>query len=336
MKNKTYQSKLFAVLIVSFLMMFLVSCESGKNSIGKPSEIVVVTDTKAQWDGALKDTLTRFFYQFYPGLPQAEPSFTLVNIPKESFIQMFKRNRSILIIEVDEHIGKARIEYKQNQWAEPQVIVNIAGPTTESVLTAFEQNKNRIYEIYSGIEYQRLHQAYKFAEDKKVLSELSAKIGIYLTIPSGFEIATQTDSFIWLRKEINKNSQGIIISQEDYNDESQFNPSNIIYNRNLLTSKNIPGPSDSSYMWTDTLYVKPKFKETMVNNNYVMETRGLWNVVNDFMGGPFVSFTFANQNTAKLITIDAYVYAPGEEKRDLVRELETILNSLEIIKTEQK
>lgn len=319
-------------LSIAVLVFSVVSCtESTKTSIGKPSEIVVVTDTKAQWENQLKDTLVDFFYQYYPGLPQAEPSFTLVNIPEESFIQMFKRNRSILIMEVNEHMAKPRVEYKKNEWAKPQAIVKISAPDINSLITAFEQNKSKIYDIYSDIEYDRLYQAYKYAENKKIVEELQKTFGIYMTVPNGFEIAKQNNYFIWLRKETNKNSQGFIIYQYDYTSQASFKPEEIISKRNQYTKKYIPGPSDSSYMSTDTVYVKPVFKEINIDNNYVVETRGLWNVVNDFMGGPFLSYTFVNQNTNKVITIDAYIYAPGEEKRDLIRELETILNSLEIV-----
>lgn len=336
MKNNRlrFLTGLFSVAILVFTAL---SCtESAKTSIGKPSEIVVVTDSKAAWENHLKDTLVDFFYQYYPGLPQAEASFSLVNIPKESFIQMFKRNRSILVMEINEHMAKPRVEHKKNEWAKPQAIVKISAPDIKSLIRAFQQNKKKIYNIYSDIEYARLYQAYKYAENKKVVEELRKTFGIYMTVPKGFDIAKQNKYFMWLRKETNKNSQGFIIYQYDYTDQTSFRPERIISNRNQYTKKYIPGPSDSSYMSTDTIYVKPVFKEINVDNNYVIETRGLWNVINDFMGGPFVNYTFVNQNTNKVITIDAYVYAPGEEKRDFIREIETILNSLEVVEVVKK
>ncbi len=198
-------------------------------------------------------------------------------------------------------------------------------------MQAFIDNEDKIYDIFSDIEYQRLHQAYEFALNKKLVDKVKKTFGIYLTIPNGFDIATENENFMWIRKETNKDSEGFIIYQTDYTSQDAFRPKKIINNRNAFTKENIPGPSDSSYMSTDTLYVKPVFEKKNLNGNYIVETRGLWKVVNDFMGGPFVSFTFVNQKYAEIITVDAYIYAPGEEKRDYVRQMETILNSLEII-----
>jgi hypothetical protein len=61
---------------------------------------------------------------------------------------------------------------------------------------------------------------------------------------------------------------------------------------------------------------------------YAVEIRGIWKVHNDFMGGPFVSYTFVNPNNNKIITLYGYVYKPNTEKRDLLRQVETILYSV--------
>ncbi len=63
-----------------------------------------------------------------------------------------------------------------------------------------------------------------------------------------------------------------------------------------------------------------------------METRGVWNVVGDFMAGPFLSYTVVDERHGRLITLEGYVYAPNKPKRDYLRQMEAILYSLEIPK----
>jgi hypothetical protein len=46
------------------------------------------------------------------------------------------------------------------------------------------------------------------------------------------------------------------------------------------------------------------------------------------MGGPFYSFTMLNADNNQCITIDGFVYAPQEHKRDYIREVEAIVKSL--------
>jgi hypothetical protein len=64
------------------------------------------------------------------------------------------------------------------------------------------------------------------------------------------------------------------------------------------------------------------------NGRFAIETRGLWRLENDFMGGPFVNYTFVNEKNNKVVTIDGYVFAPNKPKRDLLIQLEAIAHSI--------
>ena len=59
------------------------------------------------------------------------------------------------------------------------------------------------------------------------------------------------------------------------------------------------------------------------------EMRGFWEVYNDYMGGPFVSHSFYSQDGKEIITLEAFVYAPKYDKRNYLREVESIIYSFE-------
>ncbi|RLD32764.1 MAG: DUF4837 domain-containing protein, partial [Bacteroidetes bacterium] len=40
--------------------------------------------------------------------------------------------------------------------------------------------------------------------------------------------------------------------------------------------------------------------------------------------GPFISFTFVDPQLERVITVDAYVYNPGDLKRNFIRQMEAI------------
>ena len=63
-------------------------------------------------------------------------------------------------------------------------------------------------------------------------------------------------------------------------------------------------------------------------DDYTIELRGKWRVENDFMAGPFTSYTFCNLQKNKLITIEGYVYYPNKEKRNFMRQLQAICRSV--------
>ena len=55
------------------------------------------------------------------------------------------------------------------------------------------------------------------------------------------------------------------------------------------------------------------------------------------MGGPFVSVTALNEKENKIITVEGFVFAAGEDKRNYVRQLDAIVLSLAFpdVKNEQ-
>ena len=111
----------------------------------------------------------------------------------------------------------------------------------------------------------------------------------------------------------------------DYKDTIVFNPKHIIQWRNTLTLEHIPGPSPISFMKVAMEFNPPIFDTiTDFPGGYAVETRGLWEVENDFMGGPFINYTFVDKANNKVITLDGYVYNPNEDKKNYLRQLEAI------------
>jgi hypothetical protein len=91
----------------------------------------------------------------------------------------------------------------------------------------------------------------------------------------------------------------------------------------------VPGQFENTYMITEHLY-EPIMKKVTIDGKNAIETRGLWIVKNDFMGGPFLSYTFPDKKNNRLIIIEGFSYSPSVKKRDFVFELEAILKTIEI------
>jgi hypothetical protein len=69
------------------------------------------------------------------------------------------------------------------------------------------------------------------------------------------------------------------------------------------------------------------FNITRKDGNYAAETRGLWRVENDFMGGPFVNLAILDLLQNRVVVLDGYVYAPGKDKRNFLRQVEAMMYS---------
>jgi hypothetical protein len=148
-----------------------------------------------------------------------------------------------------------------------------------------------------------------------------------------YRVAKRTDDFLWIRKEklVGEHpvSQGLIIYTYPYVSDSIFDVANLVNKRNEFT-KNVQGTSEGTYMQSYVEFV-PKEKEINLNGLYAKELRGLWHVKGDFMGGPFINYSFIDEKRNQVVTVDGYVYCPRFDKREYLRELEAYILSIKLI-----
>lgn len=299
------------------------------NSVGKTSELLVVMN-QGLWESQPGDTVKAFFQQKVPRLPQVEPLYTTPNVNLSALNKrMFKTHRNIFIVDIDDsRFNRPYIETKEDLWAYPQRVIRINSPHLKGFYRLFNERKQAFKRLYHQNEIRRIQITFKGAANTKLRNQLMRKYDVSIIFPDGFFIARKTKNLLWIRKETRKYSQGLLMKVENYKDTAQFSRSSITSRRNTLTRNNIPGPNEGSYMVIAGI-LSPQMTRTTFDERFAVETRGLWELENGFMGGPFMSYTFANTERGKLYTIDSYVYAPGQEKRDKLLQMEAIMKSFE-------
>lgn len=323
-----------SILGITFMLsLILSSCEtpasnSGKpRSIGNTSEILVVVQNEEQWENSIGNEIRKYLGHSQYGLNQDEPIFKLAHIQKNSFNDLFKKHHNILIVDI-EKAAKPKIELREDQLAKPQEIFTIIAPSVKEFKTIFENNIDLIKMKYGRAERERIMSVFRTTSPNKVTSQVLKNFSLQMTIPRGFYVAKTEPDFMWIRKETEAFSQGIIIFEEPYKDTAQFLTASIVARMNRFQKQFVPGGLEGSYMSTDHEFIPPK-SEVIDDffTDYAVETRGLWKVEGDFMSGPFISYTFLNVQNNKIVTLMGYVYQPNKEKRDLLRQMEAILYS---------
>lgn len=332
--------KKYIVGIVLGLLVvgFTSSCDQQRDrsakvrSIGNTSEILVVVENEHQWENSIGKVIRENLGREQYGLNQPEPVFNLAHINKTSLSDLLRKHRNILIVEIDKNSPKAKIESTVDLWAKPQQIFKITAPSSSEFVTAFTNNAKLFDEKYSQTERDRILSVYRTSSNKDIAKKVKNEFGLKLTIPREFYAAKTEPGFMWIRKEVEKFSQGILIISQPYQDTAQFSKQSIVARTNQAMQQYIPGSVDGSYMVTDEEFVVPHAEVVSdFITNYSIETVGLWKVERDFMGGPFISYTFIDDRNNSIITILGYVYQPNKTKRDLLRQLEAIIYSTEFI-----
>ena len=325
--------QLFA-LIIAALMAFT-SCSDKKienrkdRSVGGTSEILFVTQNDEQWNGQMGQAVRDFFEQEQYGLPQPEMTFRVAHINVTALNDMFKKHRNLIIGEIVPDLTNPIIE-SQNDWqSAPQYAIKIKAKDAESWVKVFDTQKDELKNIFDNNERARFMDFFRPMVNVKVIESLKATYGITMTVPEGYYVAKNENYFTWLRKEEADKSLGLIIYQLPYKSTNDLSEERIIKKTDSITKKYIPGPAEGSYMTLDKEFVKPVFKVIPdFPAGYAVEMRGLWITENEFMAGPYVSYTIVNPEANKLICVEGYVYYPNKSKRDLLRQLETIIWSL--------
>ncbi len=329
--------KIFILLIItSFSLIVLFNSCNFKNSgipasTGKTSEILVVID-KDKWDSKIGSTIRDFFGQDYEMLNQAEPKYTLPNITPANLndSKMFRSHRNIFIVDIKKNITKPIVEIEKNFWAKPQIIIKITAPDDTVWLEEFENRKETFLALYDKVEKQRITEAFSKIENVSIRKKLMKDYHISMIVPKEFYIAIEKPNFMWLRKEAQSFSQGILLYFYNYTDTIAFNYNRIIEVRDSITKLYIPGSIDNSYMTTSNA-IKPKSTPINFNNSYAVETRGLWQTEGDFMGGPFISLTTVDEKRNRVVTAEGYVYFPNNDKRDKLKQMEAIIYTLKFM-----
>ncbi len=325
MKKHLYASLLF-------LLCLTTACQDGpqlkSNAGGKAGEVVVVFD-QPLWDSTFSKQIKQILAADYPLLPQREPLFNVITIPSTSFSNVFKLHRNLVFVQLTPDSIPDRIIVKHDVWAQPQTIVRINGTNSSEILRLADQEQERLLNILENAEHDRVINNSKKYEARYIRDTLNRIFGGSPYFPDGCHILKKREDFVWINYPTSaKLIQNIFVYKYPYKDSTSFRLHSLITARNEMLKREVPGQFDSTYMTTATAE-PPVSRSLLYNNIHFVEVRGLWDIEGDYMGGPFISHSFLDQSGKNIICLEAFVYNPRSDKRELLRLLEGILYSFQ-------
>lgn len=295
------------------------------NITGNAGEVLIVIN-KSYWEGELGSTLREILAGEYPYLPQREPVFKLFNATPGGFSGSLMLHRNIVIVNVTPEVDTTGIRISRDAWAKPQVIVTVSSSTPEEATELIKGNSEMIINAIEQTERDRLIANSIKYEDRDVRLAVTENIGGSPYFPKGFTMKKDTEDFMWISQETTYVNQGILIFKYPYTDPSQLSADSLKAKLGDLWKVNVPGMRDNSYM-TFNKVIDPGFRNITYKGMTMVEMRGLWEVENDYMGGPFVCHIFPDRERKNIIILNAFVYAPKYDKRKYLRQVESIIYS---------
>ena len=294
-------------------------------SNGKAGEIILVLDKKHASDATLnyiKEALT----QPQPALNQIEPMFDVLHFENKDFTSQFQRHRNIIQFEINPNFASNALNIDKNVWSSPQIHVYFRGNNMDSLMSLFLQNENDIIKALYDNDLKRVQYYASSNNEALIEKKIKEKFDIKMTIPATYNLAREEENFMWLRFKTTRNDRFIIIYKTQGNDLSK---QGLINARNEITKAYIPGAVPGAYPVVNEETPLPLYNEYVkIGAITGAELRGLWKCEGDYMGGPFYNFSFINKTGENVISIGGFVYAPEEEKRDYLREVEAVVKSI--------
>ncbi|MCR5049829.1 MAG: DUF4837 family protein [Paludibacteraceae bacterium] len=290
------------------------------------------------------DLVSNTMAEDMPGLPQMEPFFTLSNVSAAHFDNYLKPSRNILIVDINkDKYTQVKVQCARDNWSKPQAVYRIQARDDEAFVGYWLEHGEQVREWFVQEELAR--QAYFYrANTNKDARAILRKSGYDALIPEDYitlkhqQVAAGSDSVevLWCCNNKGPMRRDIVVYSYPYTAQAQFTCEAICSMRDQVLGQLVTAQVEGSHMGTEYKYFEPQSRQVSaprdsIGGFYAIETRGLWKILDgEAMGGPFVSLTRLDQVNARVVTIETFLFASGQKKRNGLRQAEAILYTLKM------
>jgi hypothetical protein len=318
---------------------------------GGRGEVLIIMDS-TKWSDTLGVAVRKVFHEVVPALPQAEPMFDITFVTASLFRGLLKQHRNIIVVTTfDSKTNEAKylqsnftaaskkkifadsssyLLIKEHEYAKGQTIMHLFGRTEKEMISKLRQHKDEI-QNYFNLKEEKLLKDRLFSVLDKDLTKLFDAHNVKIKLPLGYRFAKDTTNFLWVRYPEIRFDKNIFVATKPYTSESQFDTKNIIAWRDSVAKEHLYGNPENLNSFVRTEDLEPVVpQEITFDGKYAKQIRGRWKTNNISMGGSFISYTFADEATGQIYYLEAFLYAPGQKKREYMRELTTTLKSASV------
>ncbi len=325
---------------------------AAKYAHGDVNEILVISDA-ALWEGAIGDTFFYYYSAPYLMLPQPESIFDVIHMTPDELARqpVRKEFRTIVFLAnmadtnstttnlIRTDVGNDKLSESlsekqsgtitgKDKWARGQTLIYVFGWGEDKLKSHIAKSFTAIAKKINESDRPSIEaNVYQAGENAELIAEVKSRYGIYLKVPGDFKKAKlSTSNTLWLRRDSREINANLMIHVRPYLNKSQLTKEGAKAIRDeVSTIVNTHQPN--TYMRVNDVDL-PMFAETLtINNLFAIQSKGIWEMANDFMGGPYISNLMLSPDKKNLVLVDGFIYAPGKDKRNFMQEIELILAS---------
>ncbi len=298
-------------------------------SKGGASELLLVAD-KAVWQSDLADSLERITKGDVPGLMQHEDYYRTVRVFSEHLKRRYTTMHSKLYVRLNAKLKAPRMGVAHNVSAAPQIEVLVEAPDIASLRRFLASQAENIRDTIDEFQLEMRIAELRRRHSRKAMEGLRSHLGFVMYAPVGIVVSKCGKDFYWTGSNLNEKDQNVVVYTFPWADAGMPSMDVCMQKRDSVMKDNIPGSRPDQWMETvrngSVPIAEGRLRRTAAGE--VRETRGLWQMRNGALGGPFVSMARIDTVADRVVVAEGFVYSPGTDKRELVRELEAAIRTL--------
>lgn len=302
-------------------------------STSAPYELMVVVN-KDWLNTTGGQSVKDLVYADMPCTPQPEPWLRATIVEPHNFKGVFQNYANILMVDVSTKYKRADFRVAYNVYAKPQIVVTLCAPTDVDMTLLCEVHHDEILDLFNHAEDLRAQQRLRKKYSQIVQAQAKKQFHSIIFTPEELNAIKVGKDFFWASSQgQHEQYWNLCMYSYPYTSRQTFTLDYFIEKRDSFMRVNIQGEDEGSYMSSDRRVLQSR--NITVNNHYVQEVRGLWQMENAAMGGPFISYAQVDTVNNRVLVAEGFVYAPDKKKHDFLRQLEAALQTLQLPSNKQ-
>ena len=322
-------------------------------SRGELDTVVVMLDTTRAGALDVRSALEETFGRPIPTVPGYEPTYRLLveTVPDEAALNRIKERKNILLVApIDEMSNPGSLirsmlpdsleeRVRQDQsfafplqdlWARDQYVLLLSAQSPERLAELIREQGVGLSNRLLASELQRREgEVFEKGEQTSLSDSLMGRFGWSVRMQHDYVWTVDTTNFVQFRRILPENDRWMWSWWTDgFSDPGRITPEWINTKRDSLLQEHMKGRRDGSHLVTE--YRRPVLTSSVDHPRYLaFETLGTWDMTGDFMGGPFVNFTYYDYETQRLHMVEYGQFAPKIGKRRFVRQFRAMGRTFE-------
>ena len=279
-----------------------------------------------------------------PCMPQKEAYFKLTYVVPAQFDNFLLPTRNILLVEIDStRYTQVKAKAQREVWSTPQAVYRIQAPSADEFLTYWLEHGVEVRNWFVNQEMTRQLRFYRAATEKSIRAKLNKQFACDLLVPNDYMLLMDTTleatttfgltantHVLWACNNKGSLRRDLVVYSYPYTDSETFTLPYLNAKRDEVLAPLVSAGVEGTYMGTEYKVFPPEMRVLTIDSTYTAEVRGLWKMRGgEAMGGPYVSHTWLDPVNGRVVTAEVFVFAPGQKKRNPLRQAEAILYSRE-------